>query len=121
MKIRSVLHYCFLNAGNSICVPPLFQDPFDPTDFVERLAWRLTGGSGDDIQATALHRAFEEEIGSLQLLSEQYQSKIQRLEAQCREEEEEFAVTLERLQSENAGTVEKLKVGELSRSRPGFR
>uniref|UniRef100_A0A914W432 Exocyst complex component 5 n=1 Tax=Plectus sambesii TaxID=2011161 RepID=A0A914W432_9BILA len=90
-------------------VQDLEQDPFDPTDFVERLAWRLTGGGGDDIQATSLHRAFEEEIGSLQLLSEQYQSKIQRLEGQCREEEEEFAVTLDRLQAENAGAVDKLK------------
>lgn len=50
----------------------VFQEPFDAIDFVERLAWRLTGGK-DDINVTDLKTKFEEEIGNLQLLSDQFQ------------------------------------------------
>lgn len=52
--------------------PFIFQEPFDAIDFVERLAWRLTGGK-DDINVTDLKTKFEEEIGNLQMLSDQFQ------------------------------------------------
>lgn len=48
------------------------KEPFDAIDFVERLAWRLTGGS-DDIDVLDLKTKFEEEIGNLQMLSDQFQ------------------------------------------------
>ncbi len=80
---------------------------------MERLAWRLTGGAGGaeaPIDPNVLHRAFEEEIANLQMLSDQYQGKIQRLQNQCKEEEEEYYVTLERLQDENTNCFDRLKV-----------
>jgi hypothetical protein len=50
------------------------KDPFDVIDFVERLAWRMSSGSGKDaVDAAFLKNKFEEEIGSLQLLSDQFQ------------------------------------------------
>lgn len=79
-----------------------FKDAFDAEDYVERLAWRLTGGGENPIDPNYLHRAFEDEISNLQILSDQCQAKITRLQNQCREEEEEYYVALERLQSENA-------------------
>lgn len=53
-------------------IEDLEQDPFDATDFVERLAWRINNGQ-DDVDPTHLLKKFEEEIGSLQMLSEQFQ------------------------------------------------
>lgn len=48
------------------------QEPFDAIDFVERLAWRMSKGD-QQVDAAFLKNKFEEEIGSLQLLSEQFQ------------------------------------------------
>ena len=43
-------------------------------DFVERLAWRMSSGSGKElVDAAYLKNKSEEEIGSLQLLSDQFQ------------------------------------------------
>jgi hypothetical protein len=56
----------------STYIQDLEQDPFDTIDFVERLAWRICRGK-NDIGANYLKTKFEEEIGSLQLLSEQFQ------------------------------------------------
>lgn len=56
-------------------IEDLEQDPFDAIDFVERLAWRIGNGQ-EDIDASHLLKKFEEEIGSLQLLSEQFQVSI---------------------------------------------
>lgn len=50
----------------------MLQEPFDAVDFVERLAWRLTG-SNDDVDVIDLKTKFEEEIGNLQMLSDQFQ------------------------------------------------
>lgn len=58
----------------STYVEDLEQEPFDAIDFVERLAWRLTGGK-DDIDVTDLKTKFEEEIGNLQMLSDQFQQR----------------------------------------------
>uniref|UniRef100_A0A915HR75 Exocyst complex component 5 n=1 Tax=Romanomermis culicivorax TaxID=13658 RepID=A0A915HR75_ROMCU len=87
----------------------LESDAFDPEEYVERLAWRLTGADKNPLNASNLHHAFEEEISNLQILSDQCISKITRLQNQCREEEEEYYVALERLQAENADGFDKLK------------
>lgn len=57
-------------------IQDLEQDPFDATDFVEILAWRINGNGKEETDATHLMRKFEEEIGSLQMLSEQFQVNI---------------------------------------------
>lgn len=78
------------------------QDAFNPEEYVERLAWRLTGAGENPLDASHLHTAFEEEIANLQILSDHCQTKITHFQNQCREEEEEYYVALERLQAENA-------------------
>ena len=42
-------------------------------DFVERVAWRMMEGSDMVADPVLLRNKFEEEIGSLQLLCEQFQ------------------------------------------------
>lgn len=42
---------------------------------MERLAWRLTNGN-DEIDVIDLKTKFEEEIGNLQMLSDQFQVKL---------------------------------------------
>ncbi|EYB82550.1 hypothetical protein Y032_0357g3384 [Ancylostoma ceylanicum] len=54
-------------------VEDLEQDPFDAIDFVERVAWRLTGGAETITDPVSLKNKFEEEIGILQMLSDQFQ------------------------------------------------
>ncbi|VDM41052.1 unnamed protein product [Toxocara canis] len=83
-------------------------EPFDAIDFVERLAWRLTGGS-DDIDVLDLKTKLEEEIGNLQMLSDQFQSKIASLEQQCNSDKREYLDTLHTLHDQNADALDKLK------------
>uniref|UniRef100_A0A8R1XRS8 Exocyst complex component 5 n=1 Tax=Onchocerca volvulus TaxID=6282 RepID=A0A8R1XRS8_ONCVO len=92
----------------STYVEDLEQEPFDAIDFVERLAWRLTGGK-DDINVTDLKTKFEEEIGNLQMLSEQFQSKINSLEQQCSNDKREYLNVLHKLHEQNADDMDKLK------------
>uniref|UniRef100_A0A915DY46 Exocyst complex component 5 n=1 Tax=Ditylenchus dipsaci TaxID=166011 RepID=A0A915DY46_9BILA len=91
-------------------IQDLEQDPFDAIDFVERLAWRMTGGRDQEgVDAAFLKNKFEEEIGSLQLLSEQFQSKINALEQQQNNEKTNYLDTLSRLHDKNGESLEKLK------------
>lgn len=92
----------------STYVQDLEQEPFDAIDFVERLAWRLTGGK-DDINVTDLKTKFEEEIGNLQMLSDQFQSKISSLEQQCNNDKREYLNVLHKLHEQNADAMDKLK------------
>uniref|UniRef100_A0A0R3S5Q2 Exocyst complex component 5 n=1 Tax=Elaeophora elaphi TaxID=1147741 RepID=A0A0R3S5Q2_9BILA len=92
----------------STYVEDLEQEPFDAIDFVERLAWRLTGGK-DDINVADLKTKFEEEIGNLQMLSEQFQSKISSLEQQCSSDKREYLNVLHKLHEQNADAMDKLK------------
>uniref|UniRef100_A0A915C5A7 Exocyst complex component 5 n=1 Tax=Parascaris univalens TaxID=6257 RepID=A0A915C5A7_PARUN len=92
----------------STYVQDLEQEPFDAIDFVERLAWRLTCGN-DDIDVLDLKTKFEEEIGNLQMLSDQFQSKIVSLEQQCNSDKRDYLDTLHRLHDQNADALDKLK------------
>uniref|UniRef100_A0AC34PUP0 Exocyst complex component 5 n=1 Tax=Panagrolaimus sp. JU765 TaxID=591449 RepID=A0AC34PUP0_9BILA len=89
-------------------IEDLEQDPFDATDFVERLAWRINNGQ-DDVDPTHLLKKFEEEIGSLQMLSEQFQGKINILEQQNNVEKTSVREDLSRLHDRNADALERLK------------
>ncbi|VDP14372.1 unnamed protein product [Soboliphyme baturini] len=90
-------------------VQDLESDAFDAEEYVERLAWRLTEDTEGPLDASYLHSALEEEIGNLQILSDQCQAKIEGLENNCREEEEEYYVSLERLLAEHESAEKKLK------------
>ncbi|TMS39592.1 hypothetical protein L596_006090 [Steinernema carpocapsae] len=89
-------------------VQDLEQDPFDATDFVERLAWRITGTT-DSIDAVHLKNKFEDEIASLQMLSEQFQSKINMVEAQVSREKQDYLGTLQNQHDRNTKVLDKLR------------
>uniref|UniRef100_A0A7E4UZB6 Exocyst complex component 5 n=1 Tax=Panagrellus redivivus TaxID=6233 RepID=A0A7E4UZB6_PANRE len=89
-------------------IEDLEQDPFDATDFVERLAWRI-GNGPEDVDATHLMKKFEEEIGSLQLLSEQFQGKLNILDQQHNVEKQGVQDELTILHDKNAEALERLK------------
>ena len=54
-------------------VQDLEQEPFDAIDLVEKLAWRMTGSAQTINDPVSLKTRFEEEIGSLQMLCDQFQ------------------------------------------------
>lgn len=70
-------------------LPELEQDPFDPEEFVERLAWRTAGGrsDGDNFDPNILHDAFDQAIRDLRILYDSTKKKCERLEMICHEEE----------------------------------
>ncbi|RCN52328.1 tetratricopeptide repeat protein [Ancylostoma caninum] len=90
-------------------IEDLEQDPFDAIDFVERVAWRLTGGAETITDPVSLKNKFEEEIGILQMLSDQFQSKIARLEHELNKEKREYVNQLQRLHERNAEAIDKIK------------
>uniref|UniRef100_A0A0N4ZRT5 Exocyst complex component 5 n=1 Tax=Parastrongyloides trichosuri TaxID=131310 RepID=A0A0N4ZRT5_PARTI len=89
-------------------VQDLEQDPFDVTDFVERLAWRING-STDVVDVERLKTKFEEEIGSLQLLSDQFQNKIKVLDSQLKTSRHLYQQSLQEASEENAFILDRLK------------
>lgn len=96
-------------------IQDLEQDPFDVIDFVERLAWRMSSGSGKDaVDAAFLKNKFEEEIGSLQLLSDQFQSKLNTLEQQQQRDKADYLDSLQRLHDKNSECLERLKQLDLT-------
>jgi len=69
----------------------LEQDPFDADEFVERLAWRTTGGrSVESFDPMVLHQSFEQTIRDLKVLNEKMKRKSEKLEAQVTDEEKKF-------------------------------
>uniref|UniRef100_A0AC35TJQ8 Exocyst complex component 5 n=1 Tax=Rhabditophanes sp. KR3021 TaxID=114890 RepID=A0AC35TJQ8_9BILA len=89
-------------------VQDLEQEPFDVTDFVERLAWRINGSS-DEFDAVNLKNKFEEEIGSLQLLSDQFQGKINVKDAELKHVKQQYMLSLQEAHERNATILDKLK------------
>ena len=65
-------------------------EEFDAVEYVERLAWRTSGGSsrpsGDSFDALKLHAAFEQAIRDLKETSNKVQRKVEKLELQCKDE-----------------------------------
>lgn len=94
-------------------IQDLEQDPFDVIDFVERLAWRMTSGK-ESVDAAYLKNKFEEEIGSLQLLSDQFQSKLNALEQNQQKDKVEYLDSMQQLHDKNAECLERLKQLDLT-------
>nr|CAD7603020.1 unnamed protein product [Timema genevievae] len=84
---------------------PLQQlKPFDPEEFVERLAWRTIEGSRDgsgQFDPVLLHETFVQAIKDLHVLQERQQKKCERLEMMCREEENNHWQKISQLQDQN--------------------
>ena len=81
------------------------KDPFDVDEFIERLAWRTSGGASrvnpDDFDPWSLHAAFEKTIKDLKELNVKTQKKIDKLEAQCKDEEKNNWQKVTELQKSN--------------------
>ncbi|CAB3409163.1 unnamed protein product [Caenorhabditis bovis] len=90
-------------------VEDLEQEPFDAIDLVERIAWRMTNGAETITDPISLKSRFEEEIGSLQMLCDQFQSKINSLEKQFNDEKKDYVQKLQRLHEKNAEAIDKMK------------
>uniref|UniRef100_A0A8R1HXA7 Exocyst complex component 5 n=1 Tax=Caenorhabditis japonica TaxID=281687 RepID=A0A8R1HXA7_CAEJA len=90
-------------------VQDLEQEPFDAIDLVEKLAWRMTGSAQTINDPVSLKTRFEEEIGSLQMLCDQFQSKIDTLEKQMNEEKKDYVQKLQRLHEKNSEAIDKMK------------
>lgn len=90
-------------------VQDLEQEPFDAIDLVEKLAWRMTGSAQTINDPVSLKSRFEEEIGSLQMLCDQFQSKIDILEKQMNDEKKEYVQKLQRLHEKNSEAIDKMK------------
>jgi len=65
------------------------QDPFDVDEFVERLAWRTTGGTrnAETFDPLCLHDAFEKTIRDLKEMNVSVMKQVEQLETECNDEE----------------------------------
>lgn len=83
-----------------------FQEPFDPEEFVERLAWRTVNDSVVDgvkgsFDPVLVHETFVYAIKDLQVLEERQQKKCEKLETALKEEETRHAMEILDLQDKN--------------------
>ncbi|KAK0181895.1 hypothetical protein PV327_000079 [Microctonus hyperodae] len=84
----------------------LEQEPFDPEEFVERLAWRtvndsVVNGIKGTFDPASIHETFLHAIKDLQVLEERQQKKCEKLEAALKEEETHHAYEIIELQDKN--------------------
>ena len=90
----------------------LLKDPFDPDEFVERLAWRTAGGvsrgNTEDFDPMLLHAAFEKTIRELKEMNVRIQNQVESLETQCTDEEKVHWQRVAELQKHNQVDPEKL-------------
>ncbi|XP_005100941.1 exocyst complex component 5 [Aplysia californica] len=86
-------------------VEELEQEPFSVHEFVERLAWKTMGAharsSPEEFDPDLLHKAFEKMIRDLKDKNNQVQRKIDRLEAECKDEEKRHWNRVAELQKKN--------------------
>ncbi|CAJ0916958.1 unnamed protein product, partial [Mesorhabditis belari] len=90
-------------------VEDLEQDPFDATDFVERVVWRITQGADTISDPLHLKEKLEEEIASLQMLCDQFSGKINVLEQQLDVDKRDYCNRLQQLHELNSDAIEKVK------------
>ncbi|CAH0550033.1 unnamed protein product [Brassicogethes aeneus] len=87
----------------------LEQEPFDPDEFIERLAWRTMSevkSDGEDFNPNILHDSFVQAIKDLTLLQEHQQKKCKKLEAIVRENEAQFFGDVAKLTTDNKQSME---------------
>ncbi|KAI1288041.1 Exocyst complex component 5 [Halotydeus destructor] len=81
-------------------IAELEQDPFNPLEFVERLAWRATADKFNPgaFHPELLHEAFESGIRELKNVCETHLKKCDRLDMVCKEEEKRHWIKIAELQ-----------------------
>ncbi|KAI0217580.1 Exocyst complex component 5 [Lamellibrachia satsuma] len=81
----------------------LEQDPFDAIEFVERLAWRTSGGTAkaSEFDPMVLHGVFEQTIEDLKEMRVRIQRHVQKVEASCKDEEKVHWQKVAELQKHN--------------------
>ncbi|XP_043255269.1 exocyst complex component 5 [Colletes gigas] len=89
----------------------LEQDPFDPEEFVERLAWRTVNDTTKDGGKTffdpmIVHETFLQAIKDLQILQERQQKKCDKLEAALKDEEARHTLEILELQERNKHSID---------------
>ncbi|KAF3427629.1 hypothetical protein E2986_08375 [Frieseomelitta varia] len=89
----------------------LEQDPFDPEEFVERLAWRTVNDTTKDdgktfFDPTIVHETFLQAIKDLQILQERQQKKCDKLEAALKDEEARHILEIFELQERNKHSID---------------
>ncbi|XP_015185742.1 PREDICTED: exocyst complex component 5 [Polistes dominula] len=89
----------------------LEQEPFDPEEFVERLAWRTVNdktkdGSKAFFNPVIVHETFLQAIKDLQILEERQQKKCDKLEAALKDEEARHALEILDLQERNKHSID---------------
>ncbi|XP_013404550.1 exocyst complex component 5 [Lingula anatina] len=80
------------------------NDPFNPEEFVERLAWKATNGkctTSADFDPMSLHQAFEKMILDLKEEEVRVAKRAERLETQVKEEEKKHRQRVSELQKQN--------------------
>ncbi|KYN04436.1 Exocyst complex component 5 [Cyphomyrmex costatus] len=89
----------------------LEQDPFDPEEFVERLAWRTVNDNTKDggktfFDPVIVHETFLQAIKDLQILQERQQKKCDKLEIALKEEEARHTLEISALLERNQHSTE---------------
>ncbi|PBC29100.1 Exocyst complex component [Apis cerana cerana] len=89
----------------------LEQDPFDPEEFVERLAWRTLNDTIKDdgktfFDPTIVHETFLQAIKDLQILQERQQKKCDKLETALKDEEAKHILEILELQERNKHSID---------------
>ncbi|XP_035718625.1 exocyst complex component 5-like [Vespa mandarinia] len=89
----------------------LEQEPFDPEEFVERLAWRTVNDKTKDggkafFDPVIVHETFLQAIKDLQILQERQQKKCDKLEAGLKDEEARHALEILDLQERNKHSID---------------
>lgn len=87
------------------------QDPFDPEEFVERLAWRTTNdiskdGAKGNFDPVTIHETFLQAIKDLRILQERQQKKCEKLEAIVKDEEAKHLLEMLELQEKNRNAID---------------
>ncbi|XP_066280849.1 exocyst complex component 5-like [Branchiostoma lanceolatum] len=88
-----------------MATPDLFEEPFDPEDYVERLAWRQHGGGSkggaENFDPQMLLNVFTHTIEELKVLNEKTQRRVEKLEQLSQKEEKEHKARVAELQKLN--------------------
>ncbi len=83
------------------------QEPFDSSEFIERLTWRTNKEIGlDNFDPVLLHDTFTQTIQDLKILQERQQRKCERLEEVLKNEQSLFAKNIDGLQDRHQVSVD---------------
>eukprot|EP00794_Sanderia_malayensis_P019823 gene19822-21763_t len=88
-----------------------FEEPFDPVNFVERVAATVYGGGSkggiDAFDPVKLKESFKETIGSLQKLMKETEGRITKLEKTCAAEEKQHKENVSSIEEQYQESIKK--------------